>query len=135
MTDEEKHERIRFYDENNIAWIARPQDNDDEFGYSRKGRFKKASNMNFALNAANKADDALFRMLGESSDNPILIEPADEEVCYNQALAEVLESDRRISAGGDIRIGEHILIVDSDTRVVRGPESQFAIDYSSSMRS
>ena len=118
MTEEEQQERIRFYRENHISWVARPKNN-SECGYIRKGRFKKASNMNFALNVANKVEDALFRMLEENSDKPILIDRVEEEAYYNQALTQVLESDSRIKAGGDIRIGEYILIVDSDTRVVR----------------
>lgn len=118
MTEEEQQERIRFYRENHISWVARPKNN-SECGYIRKGRFKKASNMNFALNVANKVEDALFRMLEGNSDKPILIDRVEEEAYYNQALSQVLESDSRIKAGGDIRIGEHILIVDSDTRVVR----------------
>lgn len=118
MTEAEQQERIRFYRDNNISWVARPK-HESEDGYIRKGKFKKASNMNFALNAANKVDDTLFEMLEETSEKPILVDPVEEEVYYREALSQVLESDSRIRAEGDIRIGEYILIVDSDTRVVR----------------
>lgn len=37
---------------------------------------------------------------------------------YKASLARVLEEDGRIQAAGNIRMGEIILIVDSDTRVV-----------------
>jgi hypothetical protein len=37
---------------------------------------------------------------------------------YTASLARVLEEDGRIQAAGNIRMGEIILIVDSDTRVV-----------------
>lgn len=117
MTEEERTERIRFYDENHIAWVARPKNN-SECGYVRKGRFKKASNMNFALNAANMVEDTLSRMVNDTSEKPIQLDSGEEEAYYCQALAEVLHSNTQIQAGGDIRVGEYILIVDSDTRVV-----------------
>lgn len=117
MTEAEQQERINFYHDNNIAWVARPKNN-SECGYVRKGRFKKASNMNFALNVANKVEDELLRLLGDSLEKSDMVDALEEETLYEQALALVVESDPRIRAGGDIRLGEYILIVDSDTRVV-----------------
>lgn len=54
----------------------------------------------------------------QNMEKPGVINPHVEEAYYEQALARVMESDSRIKAGGDIRVGEHILLVDSDTRVV-----------------
>jgi hypothetical protein len=44
----------------------------------------------------------------------------DEEIdeMYLAALDQVLQEDTRVNAAGNIRMGEIILIVDSDTRVV-----------------
>lgn len=116
MTEEQQQERKNFYHDNNIAWVARPKNN-SECGYVRKGKFKKASNMNFALNLSNKVEDEMFRLLGDALEKSDMIDAVEEEAYYHQAFSNVLESDSRAWAGGDIRVGEYILIVDSDTRV------------------
>ncbi|KMQ48021.1 Nucleotide-diphospho-sugar transferase domain-containing protein [Trichophyton rubrum] len=115
LTEEQREERISFYHDNNIGWVSRPKNNQD--GYIRKGRFKKASNMNFALNVSNKVEDKLLEMLAETLETTEMIDASQEEAYYKLALQEVLGSDSRIKAAGDIRIGEAILIVDADTRV------------------
>jgi hypothetical protein len=116
LSDEEKKERINFWRDNDVAWVARPKNNDN--GYIRKGKFKKASNMNFALNVANKVEDELLSMLTDTLEKTDMIDPVEEDILYHRAMDRVLASDPRIKAGGDIRMGEIILIVDSDTRVV-----------------
>ncbi|KAK2834852.1 hypothetical protein FQN49_006849 [Arthroderma sp. PD_2] len=115
LTEEQREERIGFYHDNNIGWVSRPKNNED--GYIRKGRFKKASNMNFALNVSNKVEDRLLELLAETLETSEMIDASQEEAYYKLALQEVLDSDSRIKAAGDIRIGEAILIVDADTRV------------------
>ncbi|EEP77315.1 conserved hypothetical protein [Uncinocarpus reesii 1704] len=115
LSEEQREERINFYHDNNIGWVARPKNNDN--GYIRKGKFKKASNMNFALNVSNKVEDRLLEMLSDTLETTDMIEASQEEHLYQLALNEVLASDSRVWAAGDIRIGESILIVDSDTRV------------------
>ncbi|TLD36321.1 NCP1 protein [Venturia nashicola] len=117
LTDAEREERINFYHDNNIGWVARPKHNDN--GYLRRGKFKKASNMNFALNISQKVESLLrtrveAKLSSEKSDR---IEAHEEETFYNEALAEVLAADPRATAAGNIRVGEFILIVDSDTQV------------------
>ncbi|EGE05575.1 hypothetical protein TEQG_04584 [Trichophyton equinum CBS 127.97] len=119
LTEEQREERISFYHDNNIGWVSRPKNNQD--GYIRKGRFKKASNMNFALNVSNKVEDKLLEMLAETLETTEMIDASQEEAYYKLALQEVLASDSRIKAAGDIRIGEAILIVDADTRVNSQP--------------
>lgn len=74
--------------------------------------------MNFALNVSNKVEDELLVLMGEKLGQADMIDPIEEEIQYRRALETVLASDPRIRAGGDIRMGEIILIVDSDTRVV-----------------
>lgn len=117
MSEEDAQSRVSFYHDNNISWVARPQNNQD--GYIRKGRFKKASNMNFALNIANKVEDEVLRLLSGQLEKNAFVDMSEEEAVYQQALRNVLEGDPRARAGGDIRIGEIILLVDCDTRVVR----------------
>lgn len=77
--------------------------------------------MNFALNVSNKVEDRLLELLSDTLETSDMVDASLEEQLYQQALREVLASDDRIKAAGDIRIGESILIVDSDTRVV-GPQ-------------
>lgn len=93
-----------------------------ENGYFRTGRFKKASNSNFCMNFSNRVERTLQRLVLErkkvEAGAPIFIDPAEEEALYQQALAEELINDPRAKAAGDIRIGEIILMLDSDTRVV-----------------
>lgn len=117
MSQEEQEERRKFYYNNNISWVARPKNN-SENGYIRKGKFKKASNMNFALSASARVERRLIESLGETLEKSDLVDPVEEEHLYRQALEEFLASNSEANAGGDIRIGEFILLVDSDTRVV-----------------
>jgi hypothetical protein len=55
ISEEEAQARKEFYFDNEIGWVARPGHNKD--GFIRKGKFKKASNMNYALNVANKVEE------------------------------------------------------------------------------
>lgn len=105
-----------FYVNNNIGWVSRPKHNHE--GFIRAGKFKKASNMNFALNISNRVEDELQTLVdhwyghGHSS-----LTEEQEDVLYKQALQTILTQDARAKAGGNIRMGEIILIVDSDTIV------------------
>jgi hypothetical protein len=47
IDEEERRARIEFYADHSIGWTARPKHGDN---FIRKGKFKKASNMNFGLN-------------------------------------------------------------------------------------
>ncbi|KAJ7737267.1 hypothetical protein DFH07DRAFT_753091 [Mycena maculata] len=47
VSEEERKERMAFYAEHDIGWVARPGNNED--GFVRPGKFKKASNMNYGL--------------------------------------------------------------------------------------
>jgi hypothetical protein len=49
LSKEEQDERISFYSDHNIGWIARPPHSNEADGFKRAGRFKKASNMNYGL--------------------------------------------------------------------------------------
>jgi hypothetical protein len=118
LDDAEREERINYYHDNNIGWVARPKHNQD--GYLRRGKFKKASNMNFALNISQKVETILrgrveAKCMTEKTDR---VDSHEQDTLYREALAEVLAVDPRATAAGNIRVGEFILIVDSDTQVV-----------------
>lgn len=108
LTEEERTERQKFYESNDIAWVARPAHNHD--GFHRAGRFKKASNMNYALWMSMMVEDAL----DAQEDN-------GQDVDIYAALDAAIEGSAALGpkalAAGDIRMGELVLLVDSDTRV------------------
>ncbi|KAH9906612.1 glycosyl transferase family group 2-domain-containing protein [Xylariomycetidae sp. FL2044] len=114
---EEAQARREFYEENNIGWVARPKhDPNPEDGarpFQRRGKFKKASNMNYAMMISNRVEEELLaidRTQGWSQEQ--------ESTAYSQALEKILgEDEGRTMAEGNIRIGDYILIIDSDTRV------------------
>ncbi|QSZ28760.1 hypothetical protein DSL72_003265 [Monilinia vaccinii-corymbosi] len=127
--------RKTFYELNNIGYCSRPkhthskkkwyqgkkvQDNPE--GFQRKGQFKKASNMNYCLSFSIRVEDELLRLIAKKASEEGRpegdITPDEEDVLYKQALATCLEQDEgRTMAGGNVRIGDIILIIDSDTRV------------------
>ncbi|KAI1483090.1 glycosyl transferase family group 2-domain-containing protein [Daldinia eschscholtzii] len=117
ISKEEARARQEFYEENNIGWVARPKHDpkpdDGNQPFLRRGKFKKASNMNFGLMVSNRVEDKLL----EIPRSPDWTQ-TDEQAVYNHCLSEVLREDNgRTWAKGNVRIGDYILIVDSDTRV------------------
>lgn len=117
IPEEEARARQAFYKENKIGWVARPGQNPNpgpgERKFIRKGKFKKASNMNYGLMISLKVEDKVKLI-----ERHELWTQRDEDEAYQKCLAEVLDEDEGwTKAGGDIRIGDYILLVDSDTRV------------------
>ncbi|KAI0125339.1 glycosyl transferase family group 2-domain-containing protein [Xylariales sp. AK1849] len=110
ISEDERQARIDFYADHSIGWVARPKHGED--GFLRRGKFKKASNMNFALMVSCKVEDKLA-----AYDRGPEWSQADEAQVYDKALKEVLEENDRAWADGNIRVGDYILIIDSDTRV------------------
>ncbi|RGP78915.1 hypothetical protein FLONG3_2820 [Fusarium longipes] len=99
-----------------------PQELSNKIGFLRKGKFKKASNMNYGLSFSNRVEDELVRLTQiecqqrECSEADLTVD--DDNLLYQQALANMLAEDKgRTWAEGNIRIGELILIIDCDTRV------------------
>ena len=114
--------RRDFYAENHVGWVARPKDNTDpnsgEPLFIRQGRFKKASNMNYGLTISTRVEEKLLAYHRSAAWTN-----ADEEEAYASCLEDVLqEDDGRTWAEGNVRIGDYILLIDSDTRV---PEDCF----------
>ncbi|KAI5236437.1 hypothetical protein E4T43_08620 [Aureobasidium subglaciale] len=116
ISEEEARARQDFYDEHNIGWVARPRhDPKGEHGeaFTRRGKFKKASNMNYALWVSNRVEDKMNAVPKHANWTN-----EDEAESYVRALNEVVEEDEgRTWADGNIRLGDYILLIDSDTRV------------------
>ena len=115
ISDQEREARILFYADNNIGYTARPKHGSE--GFLRRGKFKKASNMNYGLMLSCAVEEKLARYHRG---------PAwtinEENDAYSECLKEVLTDHPRAWCEGDIRIGDYILLIDSDTRV---PEDCF----------
>jgi hypothetical protein len=114
--------RKKFYRAHGIGWVARPPHGKD--GFIRGGRFKKASNMNFGLEFTLRVEDELLRLLQARAEETECredeIDVEEENSLYNLALETILKRDEgRAWAEGNIRMGEIILLIDCDTRVVR----------------
>jgi len=113
--------RQRFYKNNNIGWCSRPAHEKGLF--ERAGKFKKASNMNYCLSFSLRVEDELLRLLSQKAEqeerHPEEFLLDEEEYLYELAMAAILKNDGgKTMAGGNVRMGEIILIVDCDTRVV-----------------
>lgn len=115
ISEEERRVRTAYYAQNDIGWVARP--GHGVGGFVRAGRFKKASNMNFAIHVSLRIEEKL-ELIDRHSDWT----DEDEKAIYEQSLQEVIEEIRVETghtawAAGNIRMGDLILLTDSDTRV------------------
>lgn len=124
ISEEDAAARRDFYLDNNIGWVGRPGHNSKPWGedgstFKRGGKFKKASNMNFALNFSNRVEDIMQRLVDERTERigHDMLDQFEHDELYEIAIQEALEQESIAWAAGNIRLGEHILIVDSDTRV------------------
>jgi hypothetical protein len=117
ISDEDARARQDFYDEHNIGWVARPKHNpnptDGAIPFQRRGKFKKASNMNYALWVSQRIEDKLAQIPRSANWSQ-----EDENAEYKNALRAIIgEDEGRTWADGNVRMGDYILIIDSDTRV------------------
>ncbi len=103
LNDLDAEDRRDYYYRHGIAYVSRPPHGKD--GFVRKGRFKKASNMNFALALSLRVEELLDSALGSprsSVQNPF---ETMFESDYAQALQQAIEeSNGRAQAAGDIRM-------------------------------
>ncbi|KAF2439465.1 hypothetical protein P171DRAFT_369811 [Karstenula rhodostoma CBS 690.94] len=121
ISDEDAKERQTWFDENNIGWVARPPHNPDgkienKPVHIRRGKFKKASNMNYAMRVSTDVERELLQSRYQRQREDGNWSQQQENDAYSAALAELIDQNGTW-ADGNIRIGDYILIVDSDTRV------------------
>ncbi|KAI0052840.1 hypothetical protein FA95DRAFT_1601532 [Auriscalpium vulgare] len=132
ISEADRAERVAFYADNGIGWVARPRHDDTEGGFKRRGRFKKASNMNYGLALSLKMEGWIKRLeAGEQAGEKDAGAPDGEEELEEKALRLAIEeiyeeSGKRFKPWAHnakaIRMGDIVLIVDSDTIV---PEDCF----------
>ncbi|KAF2198823.1 hypothetical protein GQ43DRAFT_450719 [Delitschia confertaspora ATCC 74209] len=118
LNEADAQERKEFYEEHSIGWVARPKHNpkpkqNEERVFLRRGKFKKASNMNYGLSVSVEIEKRLEKL--ERHRNWTQID--ENAACINLLQDIVKDSDGEIWAEGNIRIGDYILLIDSDTRV------------------
>ena len=110
LSQQERQRRIAYYKMHGIGWVARPPHGKD--GFVRAGKFKKASNLNYALDIGQRVEMKLEQVDRHDEWSDIL-ELAEYERCLQEVLTEVPDCE----ADGNVRIGELILLVDADTRI------------------
>ncbi|KAI0251037.1 glycosyl transferase family group 2-domain-containing protein [Lactifluus subvellereus] len=163
LPDSERALHLAFYEANGIRWLARPADgepsaNGDSTKFMRAGRFKKTSNMNYALELSRRPERHLRDMAvagetstamsghgslsGEgsgSSENDQALSASLEDRALLRAVEETWEESGKrwkpwAKNGKACRIGEIVLLVDSDTLVpeVR-PKSSLTRESSDSL--
>ncbi|KAI4094789.1 MAG: hypothetical protein LQ344_002035 [Seirophora lacunosa] len=119
ISEEDAQTRRDYYEENRIGWVARPKHNpkpaEGETAFIRAGKFKKASNMNYAMAVSARVEEKLLNVQRGPNWNQ-----ESESYAFEQCLQQVKDEDEgRTWAEGNLRIGDYILLIDSDTRVPR----------------
>ncbi|KAK0458084.1 glycosyl transferase family group 2-domain-containing protein [Desarmillaria tabescens] len=127
IPEKDRQERIDFYANHNIGWVARPPHSSKEGGFKRAGKFKKASNMNYGLALSIKLEKHLADLIAQGEDQNDQPWMSLEDRAMNMAIEEMYEESGRkwkpwASNGQSLRVGEIILIIDADTVV---PEDCF----------
>lgn len=116
ISEEDRAIRMDYYEKNNIGWVARPGHN--KHGYVRKGRFKKASNLNFTSQLSLAVERIMDEDRPKDGESLAQWTDADESALYQAAVQRALpELHPKAEAAGNIRMGDLILLIDSDTRV------------------
>lgn len=112
ISEELRKERMEFYAAHGIGWVARPKHDSSPGGFQRRGKFKKASNMNFAMDISCKLEEKL-----KDIDRPENWSSTDEAEATAWALEQTMADGGGIAwADGNIRIGDYILISKSHLR-------------------
>lgn len=114
ISEQDRLDRQRYYKLYDVGWVARPA---HSATFIRAGRFKKASNMNFTFALSLKVEEML-----EQIERTEKWSAEDEVAAYDECLERAIKEDGNAWATGDIRIGDYILMIDSDTEI---PEDCF----------
>jgi len=107
ISEGDRHRRVEYYAKNNLAYVARPAHGQD--GFQRRGRFKKAGNLNYCNALSLRIEDLMDEMRVEIlSNEEKSVEAWSEEEdkkLYEVALAKAIEeSEGRTWAAGNVRM-------------------------------
>ncbi|KAG6890188.1 hypothetical protein C0995_010893 [Termitomyces sp. Mi166 len=122
IDEAERQKRIAFYANHNIGWVARPGHSSDPDGFKRAGRFKKASNMNYGLQLSLLMEKHILALEASGMYDVNSESNSLEDKALELAIEEVYQANGQkwrpwAKNARSLRIGEIILIVDSDTIV------------------
>ncbi|KAF8621383.1 hypothetical protein AX15_007840 [Amanita polypyramis BW_CC] len=122
ISEEEREKRINFYADHNIGWVARPPHSNEPDGFKRAGRFKKASNMNYGLRLSLMMEKHLQALEAAGETDGGGGKPLLEDRALDLAIEEIYEETGKqwkpwARNARSLRVGEIILLVDSDTIV------------------
>lgn len=120
--------RIRYYAENDLAFVARPPHGLE--GFERRGKFKKAGNLNHANQLSIEIEEEMDKERSELTAAPHDWSDPEERGLYDRVRDKILvQREGKTWSEGNIRLqvrpprisltnsGEIILLIDSDTRV------------------
>ncbi|KAM0809233.1 hypothetical protein AB5N19_09576 [Seiridium cardinale] len=104
--------RKQFYTANSIGWCAKPAHGKN--GFERRGKFKKASNINYCLSFSSRIKDEMLRLLKQKAQTENRKQESfsiqEEEKIYNQALQNMLDKDGGKSwAAGNVRMDSKLI--------------------------
>ncbi|KAF6752647.1 glycosyl transferase family group 2-domain-containing protein [Ephemerocybe angulata] len=122
MSLEEREKRITFYADHNIGWVARPPHSNDPDGFKRAGRFKKASNMNYGLQLSLCMEKHILALEASGEKFDSTFDQDLEDRALELAIEETYKGSSErwkpwASNARALRVGDIILLVDSDTIV------------------
>ena len=123
IDEDERAARIRLYQDLGVSWVARPRHNPmAPVPYVRAGKFKYGSNMNNVFHLATQ----ITSLLEELSPSDGSSAPLNDIQVYDKAVA----MRRTVNwVGGDLRMGELLLLADSDLRVPKRFLLDLAIEF------
>jgi hypothetical protein len=106
LSEDDRARRVKYYRDHNIAYVARPPHGLD--GFQRRGRFKKAGNLNHCNTLSLRVEDIMDDMrpsIQSSSGGPEFWTELDERDLYETSLARALdEHEGKTWADGNIRM-------------------------------
>ena len=117
ISNEEREKRYQFYYENNIGFTARPHPSK----HCRRGRFKKAGNLNFSLNYSNT--NTITNDAEETKENNDKVNREREKEKEKDKEKEQMQNIGAVFEG-NLMYGSYIFLIDSDTRFPQMPENE-----------
>ncbi|KAL9106122.1 MAG: hypothetical protein Q9227_008822 [Pyrenula ochraceoflavens] len=119
LPEDERVQRRVFYEQNRIAWIARPKHSPYD-GYVRRGKFKRASALNNLFNATWNMEEEFVQRLRDAEEptNHPRVRSTEQADMWDLSMRNWLAcSEHHQQADGYAHIEDLVLLVDSDVRV------------------
>lgn len=107
VDEQDQQRRIQYYAMNNVAYVARPPHGQD--GFQRRGRFKKAGNLNhcnsLSLQVEDLMDEMRVEILSHDGKSMEMWSEGEDKKLYEVALGKALEiREGKTWAAGNVRM-------------------------------